>query len=276
MLAAALLLHLLTGGAEAPADAVKLNEPGVQYRPNEASATSSPWIDANGWQILRAPGRTFAYSVKGQTAALAAAEAFAYGADAFISADAPGADAFGRMLEFLKTVPAADLAPVADFGVVDDGSDEAGELLNLLTRMNLLYRIEKNPDRSFHLNVRLGTKEYPREEAQDPSDTAHKIRSQIGDDKRSLRVYGSEVVIARLVGGPRRARLFLLNYAGRPVLGLRVRVRGAYSKGELRASGVADAHLQDWTPADRTEGGPAAEFTVPELRAFAVIDLSGN
>ncbi|MGA2114820.1 MAG: hypothetical protein ABSH56_08735 [Bryobacteraceae bacterium] len=276
MLAAALLLHLLTGGAEAPTDAVKLIEPGVQYRPNEASATSSPWIDANGWQILRAPGRTFAYSVKGESAALAAAEAFTYGANAFISADAPGEAAFGRMLEFLKTVPAADLAPVADFGVVDDGTDVTGELLNLLTRMNLLYRIEKKPERSFRINVRLGTKEYPSDEAQDPSAVAHKIRSQIGDDSRSLRLYGSEVVIARLVGGPRQARVFLLNYAGRPVLGLRVRVRGPYSKGELRASGVADAHLQDWTPADRTEGGPAAEFTIPELRAFAVIDLSRN
>jgi hypothetical protein len=45
MLAAALLLPTrLTGTAEPP-DAVKLNEPRVQYRANEASATRSPWID---------------------------------------------------------------------------------------------------------------------------------------------------------------------------------------------------------------------------------------
>jgi hypothetical protein len=272
MLAAALLLpSLLTGGAGPPANAVQLNEPRVQYRNNEASATRSPWIDANGWRILRASGRTFVYHVKGEAAALAAAEAFTYGAGALISADAPGADAFGRMLEFLKTIPPADLPPVADFGVVDDGSDATGELLNLLTRMNLLYKIEQNPDRNFHVNVRLGTKEYPAEEAENPSVLAHKIRSQIGDDGRSLRVYGSEVVVGRLTSGPRQARLFLLNYAARPALGLRVRVRGAYSKGDLRMPGAADAHLADWT-----EDGSATEFTVPELRVFAVIDLSHN
>jgi len=267
MLAAALLLpSLLTG--DPPSGAVKLNEPHVQMRMNEASATRSPWIDANGWKILRDPGRTFFYQAKGAASALAAAEAFTYGAGALISTDDPAA--FGRMLEFLKTVPPADLAPVADFGVVDDGSDMTGELLNLLTRMNLLFRIEKSPDPKFHINVRLGTKEYPTEEAQNPSIVAHKIRSQIGDDNRSLRVYGSETVVARVLAGPHQGRLFLLNYATRPVLGLRVRVHGAYSKGELR-SGEGDSHLADWT-ADRS----ATEFTIPELRVFAVIDLSSN
>jgi hypothetical protein len=268
MLAALLLPSLLTAGSEPPADAVKLNEPRVQYRNNEASATRSPWIDANGWRILRLPGKKFVYQVKGEAAALAAAEAFTYDTDAVISADPPGATAFAKMLEFLKTVPSAELAPVADFGVVDDGSDATGELLNLLTRMNLLYKIEKSPDRGFHVNVRLGTKEYPPEDAQNPSVAAHKIRSQIGDDNRSLRVYGTEVVVGRLMTGPRQARVFLLNYSNRPVLGMRVRIRGAYSKGELRDSGIPDANL-----ADLTEDGPATEFTVPELRVFAVIDL---
>jgi hypothetical protein len=268
MLAALLLPSLLSAGSEAPADAVKLNEPRVQYRNNEASATRSPWIDANGWRILRSPGSTFVYHVKGEAAALAAAEAFTYGAGAFISADAAGADSFAKMLEFLKTVPSIDLRPVADFGVVEDGSDATGELLNLLTRMNLLYKIEKSPDRDFHVNVRLGTKEFPQEEAQNPSVAAHKIRSQIGDDNRSLRVYGSEVVIGRLLTGPHQARVFLLNYTPRPVLGLRVRIRGAYSQGEQRASGSSDSHLADFT-----QDGPATEFTIPELRLFTVIDL---
>ena len=262
MLAALLLPSLLTSGAEPPPDAVKLNEPRVQYRNNEASATRSPWIDANGWRILRSPGKTFVYRVKGEAAALAAAEAFTYGSGALISADAPGTDAFGRMLEFLKTIPSAELPPVADFGVVDDGSDASGELLNLLTRMNLLYKIEKNPDRAFRVT---------KEDEHNPSVAAHKIRSQIGDDNRSLRIYGSEVVVGRLLAGPRQARVFLLNYAARPALGLRVRIKGEYSKGELRASGLPDAHL-----ADLTQDGPATEFTIPELRTFAVIDLSRN
>jgi hypothetical protein len=260
MLAALLVLpSLLTGGAEAPADAVRLIGPRVEYRTNEASATRSPWIDANGWRILRDPGRTFVYHVKGETAA----QAFTYGAGALISADAPGADAFARMLDFLKSVPGADLAPVADLGVVDDGSDASGELLNLLTRMNLLFKIGRNPDPSLPVNVRLTG------EAQNPGVAAHKIRSQIGDENRSLRIYGSEVVIGRLTRRPRLTRLFLLNYDARPVLGMRVRVRGAYSKGDPRVSGVADAHLTDWT-----QDGAATEFTVPEIRVLAVIDLT--
>ena len=268
MLAALLLPSLLTAGTEPPAGAVRLNEPRVQYRSNEASATRSPWIDANGWRMARDASKAFVYHVKGEAAALAAAESFTYGAGALISADAPGAEAFGRMLGFLKTVPEVDLTPVADFGVVDDGSDLNGELLNLFTRMNLLYKIEKNAGSSFHVNVRLGTKEYPKEDAKNPSVLAHKIRAQIGDENRSLRIYGSEVVVGRLLSGPNQARVFLLNYSGRPVLGLRVRVRGAYSKGELHAAELADARVADWN-----QDGPATEFTVPELRAFAVIDL---
>jgi hypothetical protein len=269
MLAALVLPILLPSGAEPPADAVKLNEPRVQYRQNEASATSSPWIDANGWRIFRDPGKTFAYRVKGENAALAAAEAFSYGAGAVISADAAGADAFARMIEFIKTIPAADLRPAADFGVIDDGSDLTGELLNLLTRMNLFYRTETNPDPKFHLNVRLGTKEFPKEEASNPAFVAQKVRSLLGDDHRSLRVYGSQVVIARFLEGPRGARVFLLNYSTNPVLGLRVRLRGDYSKGDLHAYKIADASLTDWT-----RDGPMTEFTVPELRVFAVVDLS--
>jgi hypothetical protein len=106
----------------------------------------------------------------------------------------------------------------------------------------------------------------PRDE--DPSFAAHRIRSEIGDDNRSLRVFGSEVVIARLLMGS-GARVFLLNYAGRPVRGLRVRVRGVFAKAELRAFGAADSHLADF---GLEEG--ATEFTVPELRVLAIVDLA--
>src|SRR6266853_2058753 len=154
MLAAILLLpRLLSGGVE-PADAVKMAVPRVQHRINEASATRSPWIDANGWRILRTPNRSFLYRVTGDTAALAAAEAFTYGSDALIATDAAGTAAFGRMLDFLRQIPALNLTPVADFGVVDDGSEATGELMNLLTRQNLLYRVEKAPDKSLRLNIR--------------------------------------------------------------------------------------------------------------------------
>jgi hypothetical protein len=272
MLAAALLLpSLLPGGAVPPAGAVELKAPRVAYRVNEASATRSPWIDANGWQILRAPGQRFLYKVNGPSAALAAAEAFTYGTGALISTDGPGEIAFGRMLEFLKSVPPVELIPAADFGVIDDGTDVTGEFLNLLTRMNLLYQIEKNPDRNFAVNVHLGTAGYPAAEAANPSFVAHKIRSQIGDDNRSLRIYGSEVVVGRLLYGLHQARVFLLNYADRPVLGLRVRVRGIYSKADLRVAGLTAEQ-----PTDFTHDDVASEFSIPELGAFAVIDLSRN
>ncbi|HVO98915.1 MAG TPA: hypothetical protein VMT15_12650 [Bryobacteraceae bacterium] len=271
MLAALLLPSLLAGGAEPPADAVSLTEPKVLYRPNEASATRAPWIQANGWRLLRSPDRTFVYRAKGDAAALSTAEAFTYGAKALISADPPGEEAFGRMLGFLKTLPEVDLSPVADFGVIDDRTDVSGELLNLLTRSNLLFRLEKAPDPAFAINVRVGSKDYPLEEARNPSVLAHRIRAQIGDDNRSLRVYGSETVVARLLASGNQARVLLLNYSSRPVMGLRVRVKGSYGKGELRVFGLESAQLTDWT-AD----GPATEFTIPEFRTFAVIDLPRN
>jgi len=273
MLAALLLPSLLAGGTDAPPDAVSLIEPKVLYRANEASATRAPWLQANGWRILRSPGRTFVYRVKGPSAALAAAEAFAFGARALISTDAPGEAAFAPMLEFLKALPAAEAAPVADFGVIDDKTDVSAELLNLLTRSNLLYKIERMPDPALKINVRLGTPDYPLEEAKNPGMMSHKIRAQLGDDNRSLRIYGSETVVARLLTGSAGARVMLLNYSGRPVLGLRVRVKGVYSKGELRAFGL-DVSKGAAKPTDWTSDATGTEFTVPELRSFAVIDLN--
>ncbi len=269
ILAAILLLpRLLPSGGEPPADSVKLSPPRVQYRINEASATRSPWIDANGWRIIRAPGKSFFYQVNGDTSTLAAAEAFTYGTGALISTDASGGKAFESMLDFLRSIPEVDQPPVADIGLVDDGSDAAGEVMNLLARMNLLYKIEKEADKSLRVNVRLGSKEYPAEEARNPSMLAHKIRSLLGDETRSLRIYGSEVVIARFTANSRQARIYLLNYSNRPVRGLRVRVKGAYAKGDLRVFGVNGASPADWS---NDSGG--TEFTVPELGPFAVIDL---
>ena len=268
-LAAFLLLpRLLT--TEPPAGAVKLNPPRVQMRNNEASATRSPWVDANGWRFLRTPNQQFYYQVTGDAATLAAAESFAYGSDALISADAAGAQAFDKMMAFLRSVPdAKDLQPVADFGVIDDGSDQTGEVLNLLTRQNLLFKIEKAADQQFSVNVRVGSKDYPAEEASNPSFMAHKVRSQLGDDHRSIRLYGSEVVVSRYLANGGRARVYLINYSNRPVRGLRVRVRGSFAKGDARLYNIAGAKLEDWV-----QDSGATEFSIPELSAFAVIDLS--
>ena len=158
---------------------------------------------------------------------------------------------------------------MANLGIVDDGSDETGELMNLLSRNNLLYKIVATPDAQLDLNIRLGSKEYPKQEAADPSFLAHKIRGQLGDEKRLLRVYGSQMVIARLVGNRERARIHILNYADRPVVGLRVRVLGTYAHQTVKAFASPDAKLQDVV----VEGG-ATEFTVPEISFYAVVDLT--
>ena len=265
----AAILPALAAGDAIPSGAVKLDPPRVEYRPNEATATSTPWIDANGWHILRAPGKQFYYDVPANAAALAAAEAFAYGGNATVHTNAAGTDAFNRMVEFLRTIPEADLPVMANIGVIDDGSTQTGELMNLLSRHNLLYKIVPSPDAHLDLNIRLGSKEYPMSEADDPNFLAHKIRGELGDQKRLLRVYGSEVVIARLVGSGGRARVHILNYANRPVMGLRVRVLGAFRQQSAMAFGKPDFKLQDVSVSNG-----ATEFTMPEIGTYAVVDLT--
>ena len=268
LLLAALLPVLAAGPADA--DAVKLPVPKVEYRMNEATASRSPWIDANGWQILRASARHYYYDVPSADVAIAAAEAFAYSAKAEIHTDASGSAIFNRMLDFLHGIPeTGDLPILANIGVIDDGSPQTGELMNLLSRRNLLYRIVAAPDPHLDLNIRLGSSQYPKSEAANPSQFAQKIRAELTDEKRLLRVYGSEVVIARLVGNAGRIRIHLLNYANRPVTGLRVRVLGAYPIWHVAAYDKPGLKLEDFATADG-----ATEFTVPEMSAYAVIDLS--
>jgi hypothetical protein len=267
LLLAALLPALSTGPADA--DAVKLPVPKVEYRINEASASRSPWIDANGWQLLRAPARRYYYDVPAASVALAAAEAFTYGAKADIHTETAGTAIFHRMLQFLREIPERDLPAMANIGVIDDGAPDTGELMNLLSRRNLLYRIVTAPDAQLDPNIRLGSKEYPKSEAADPSRLAQKIRAELTDEKRLLRVYGSEVIIARLVGTRDQVRIHLLNYANRPVTGLRVRVLGDYPDWQVAAYDKPDLKLENVATTDG-----ATEFTVPEMSTYAVIDLS--
>jgi hypothetical protein len=262
-LAAFLLLpRLLT--TEPPAGAIKLNAPRVQMRNNEASATRSPWVDSNGWRFIRTPNQQFYYQANGDAAMLAAAESFTYNADALISTDAAGKQSFEKMLDFLSKIPEAkDLKPVADFGVIDDGTDQTGEVINLLTRQNLLFQLEKSPDAKFKINLKVAATDT------NPSEVSHKVRAQLGDDHRSLRIYGSEVVVARYTAAGNKARVSLINYSNRPVRGLRIRVSGAYKKGEAHLYNMSDQSLADWTQ----ESG-ATEFSIPELGAYAIIDLT--
>ena len=228
---------------------VRLTPPGVNYRPDEASASRQPWIDANGWKILRRPSGRFYYDANGTTAALAAAEAFCYGADALVHTDAVGLKPFAETLATLG--PALEGRPVSDFGLIDDGSPLAGEVMNLLVRHNLLFKIGEAK-----MTMRLPP-------SGDPRAIVQKIRGDLGDDNRTVRIYGSSVVIARPTGLPGALRVDLLNYAGasRPVHGLRVRVLGRYPK---HPDGLLDYTVE----------ATATEFTLPELKIHAAIDLS--
>ena len=251
-----------------PADMVKLPAPRVDYRINEASASQEPWVYSNGWRLMRQPQARFYYDVPGSSAAaLAAAEAFAYGANAVIHTDAEGLKSLGEMLAFLAPLDRPEDPVLANIGFMDDGSAQSGELMNLLIRRNLLIRIVPQPDPRLDLTVRLGEGGYSK--AADPNKLAHQIRSDLTDAKRLLRIYGTSVVIGRLTGTPDRVRVHLLNYASRPVTGMRVRVLGEYRHHAMAAFGVPAA-----APADYEIVNGGTEFTIDNLNTYAAIDLS--
>jgi len=245
-----------------------LPAPGITARAGLASPTRSPWFDANGWRFTGNQGKKYVYDLPAGKAALAAAEVFAYGADAVLKIDPADLRNLGAMTTFLEGLPSADLPAVADLAVVDDGSAITGEVMNLLARRNLLFQVVQAPSPRFRINIAVGTAAYPREDAADPSAFAQQIRRQLTDEQRVLRVYGSEVVIGRLTGDATRIRLDLLNYGGREIEGLRIRVRGAYRAGEVRVAGAGRLPLEDHVVA---EG--ATEFSVPRITTYAVIDL---
>jgi hypothetical protein len=234
--------------------------PGIVARPGLASPTRSPWIVANGWRFMRHPVAKFRY------------EKHAYGADALLKIDPADTEALRSMTAFLDGLPRADLPPIADLGVVDDGTAITGEVMNLLARRNLLFEIVKAPSSRFPVNIAVGNREYPVEEAADPSAFALKIRRQLTDEQRTLRIYGSEVVIGRLTGDAARMRLHLINYAGRDIEALRVRIRGAFAGGDAFASGAGRIELMDHV----VVADGATEFSLPRLGVYAVIDLNAT
>ena len=248
-----------------------LPAPGITARAGVASPTRAPWVVASGWRVMRKPDAKYRYDLPAGKAALAMAEAFAYGADAILKIDPADEARAAAMRTFLDGLPPADLPSIADFAVVDDGSAATGEVMNLLARRNLLYDVVKAPSARFRLNVAVGSAEYPAAEAADPSAFALKIRRQLGDDQRTLRIYGSEVVIARLTGDARRIRLHLINYGGREIEGLRVRLRGAFGTGEALVEGAGRVALADYSVADGF-----TEFSIPRIGTYAAVDLFGR
>jgi hypothetical protein len=242
--------------------------PKVEYHMDVASATRVPWVDANGWRFEREPERSFFYDAPAGSAALAAAEAYAYGVEAAIRAAPEDLAPFASMLKFLGEIDQPRLPVMANIGVIDDGSDTLAEVLNLMARHNLLFHVIPAADSKYTLNVRLGTAEYPAEEAANPYEFAMKIRRRLTDEKRLLRTYGSTVVLARLTGEGKQARVHLLNYGKASVKVLRVRVLGSYEHGKLAAFEHPGAALEEYSVQDG-----ATEFTIPEMGTYAVVDL---
>jgi hypothetical protein len=249
---------------------VKLITPGVKMRVNTTSATRSPWVESNGWLLIREPQGRYYYEAPGASSALAAAEAFVYGANALVHTNLEGLAPLGAMLAFLEQLEAADLPVRADIGYIDDGSAESGELMNLMVRKNLLFKLVPSPDRSLALNVKFGSADYPREEAADPSRLAQKVRTDLTDAKRTLRIFGAETFVGHVAGDGKRTRIHLLNYLGTQGSGfdLRLRIRGRFLQPKTTVFGVVNANVQEYIV-----DAEATEFTLPELGMYAVIDL---
>lgn len=251
-----------TVGAFDRAHAVQAVTPAVEYHLDVASATRVPWVDANGWRFEREPSRAYFYDVPAGGAAFAAAEAFAYGVDAGIRAVPQDAAPFARMLKFLGEIGRPNLPPMANIGVVDDGSDAMGELMNLMARHNLLFRVIPAPDAKYDVNIT----QIPA--TADPYEYTMQMRRELTDEKRLLRIYGSNLVLARLTGDASGARVHLLNYGSATVKGLRLRVRGAYERGKVSAFGHPGAALEEYGVQDG-----ATEFTISEVGRYTVVDL---
>ena len=244
--------------------------PGVRFQANVAQATTSPWVDSNAWRFRRGIQKANYSKLAAGAAPLAAAEAFAYHVDAILNPDPADLPELAKILAYLKGLEQPALPAMANIGIVDDGSPVMGEVLNMLTRRNLLFRVVAKPDPKLDVNVRLGERDFPRESANNPGDFAARVRARLGDDKRLVRLYGGNTAIAYLTGDAKHARLFVLSYSRNRIQpGLRVRVLLRYSPVKFAAYGLAaDAGLADVENPENS-----TEFSLPAFSTIAVVDL---
>lgn len=265
----------IAGISAEPADitaAIKLPPPGVALKIDEASASRIPWVSSNGWRFMRQPRAKFYYNVPANIATLAAAEAFCYGAEALVHTDAEGIEPLAKMLEFLTAINSDEAKPLADVEYVDNGSAASAEVMNLMIRDNLLFKTVPEASGRAKLSVQLGSKDYPAANVKDADSIVHKIRGNLTDDRRFVRIFGTSVVIVHVAGEVDKPRLHLLNYGSGAhirVGGFRVRVLGRYARSQIHSFDGPNERLLDYeVQADATE------FTVPELKTYAVVDLA--
>lgn len=255
LLLAAVLPTLHTGGEELSMS--KLPSPGMRLRMNQASATRSPWVDSNGARYLRGLKSRALVAASENRVDLAAFEAYMFGADAAIAGSAKDKPAFDKAISFLQSLPQERQPGLADISFFDDGSVEALENMNLLLRRNLQFRVVTKEERGA-----------VKPKAGNPSEFAYEVRKKIGDDKRLLRVYGSEVVIARLEGDAKRRTVHLLNYNNRAVDGVRVRVAGTWKSLRVYSS---DGALE---ASDVVHEGAVTEFSLARVGKYVVVVLT--
>jgi hypothetical protein len=245
--------------------------PAIRNVPNDAQATSSPWIDSNAWRFHRGIHKANYARLPPGSAGLAAAEAFTFGVDAILNPDPGDVLELGKILRFLKNQEQPRMAAMANIGIVDDGSPAMGEVLNMLTRRNLLYRVVSGPDRALDLTVQVGTPDFPKDAVSNPSEFAARVRAKLGDDRRLVRLYGTSTAIAHFTGDGKRARLYLLSYSrNRNQADVRVRVLGRYQPANVAVYGAPpDAKLMDIQ-----NPGKTTEFSIPAFNTIAIIDLT--
>jgi hypothetical protein len=277
---------LVTDGlaANAPADSEAsafqpVPNPGIRFQANESQATTAPWIDSNAWRFHRGIRKANYTKLPPGSAPLAAAEAFAFHVDAILNPDQADVPELAKFLRFVKNNERPPLPAMANIGIVDDHSPAMEEVLNMLTRRNLLYRVVAAPEKRLDITVQLGAKDFPKDSALDPSDFAARVRAKLGDDRRLVRLYGASTIIAHLTGDGTHARLYLLNYGGRGgrgqgggggVQSLRIRVLGRYRPSSFAAYGATpDAKLTDI----ENPGNNTTEFSLPAFSICAAIDL---
>lgn len=246
----------------------KADDPGVDYRAARGGATADPWVNSNLWRELRDRARPFVYEVSGAAVPLAVAEAYVSGARAYFRLKQEDLPAFSAAIRFLREIDAPPMEPRTNFALVDDESPEMDEIMNLLVRRNLLFEPVRNAEGLKGTVVRAGTAAFPKEIAAEPYKFAVLVRDRIGDDRRLVRLYGSTTTIARLYGAGGHSRLHLIQYGRGPVRGMRVRVLGRYPRVLIAVPGqrvsIAEDIVQDEA---------ATEFTIPEFRTYAVVDL---
>lgn len=249
----------------------KLDPPGVDYQLGRGGATAAPWINSSIWRMLKEHGKSFLFEVSAAAVPLAVAEAQAAATPAYFKVKPEDLAAFAAASRFARETEGPALPPRANIGLVDDGSSEMDEIMNLLVRRNLLFQPIRDGAEWKGTVVRVGAGDFKKELAAEPYEFAAVVRSRIGDDKRLVRLYGTETTVARLFGDERHARLHLVQYGRNPVVGMRVRVLGRYPRVLIAALGSRMV-----VPEDVVVDASATEFTIPELRTYAVVDLDNR